>query len=99
MRSRGLFSALLGFWPDRFRKSANKSSVVPNASRQVLTQAWLKTKAGERVRFQSGTVYERQLDGSIRRVHPIKPWTNKAEHRRYKKQRRMMRAEMAGGSL
>lgn len=60
-----------------------------------LVQVWNKAKPGERVRFQSGTVYERQSDGSIRRISPLKPWSNKAEHKRHKKERRIAREEAA----
>lgn len=59
----------------------------------LLAQVWKKAKAGERVRFSDGRIYERQADGSIRRIHPIKPWSNKAEHKAHKKARRLAREE------
>jgi hypothetical protein len=48
----------------------------------------------ERFKSQDGRVYIRDERGVIHRVDPIKPWSNKAEHKRHKKQRRELREEV-----
>lgn len=53
-------------------------------------------KTGAKIKFpRSGTVYEKQLAGNMVRLHPVKPYKNRAEQKRYNKARREMRAEDA----
>ena len=53
-------------------------------------------KGGERVRFPDGKVYEKQTCGALVRVSPIKPWSNKAERKRWIRQRRRNRELLTG---
>lgn len=58
--------------------------------KKLWAQVWKKVQeAGKsnRVRFNSGTVYELQTDGSVRRVYPRRPWRGKSERREHIRQR------------
>lgn len=48
-------------------------------------------KAGATVKFSDGSVYQKQRAGNIKKVFPLKPWANKAEHKQHKKLRREKR--------
>jgi hypothetical protein len=67
-------------------------------TKQRLVRAFFPStlKSGTQVKFQDGTIYQTQLDGSLRRISPLKPWRNKAEHKAHKKKRRRERDGVFG---
>lgn len=49
-------------------------------------------KTGDKVKFaRSETAYEKKLAGNLVRIHPVKPYRNRAEQKQYNKARRKMR--------
>jgi len=52
-----------------------------------------KTTISEKIKDRVGKLYAKMLDGSIRRLDPLKPWHGKSERRQVLKQRRLDRAE------
>lgn len=45
----------------------------------------------EKFRDKAGRVYGKMVDGSLRRLSPLKPWRNKSERRQVLKDRRQDR--------
>lgn len=52
-------------------------------------------KDGQKVRFTDGTIYQKQPSGALVRLHPLKPYGNRAEQRQYLKRRRAEREAAA----
>lgn len=46
-----------------------------------------KNTVAERIKDRAGKIYGKMLDGSIRRLEPLRPWRGKSERRQIIKER------------